>query len=86
MVLFQVQSFRTGTRSGLKHLHQSGKTVKTKSNKVLVANSYVVEVAVEMLVEGLFGSPILNRVIVDIVAIFSVYLTMALFENTNNST
>ena len=41
MALVQVQQFETGTRYGLKILHQCGKRVKTKSQKVLGANCYV---------------------------------------------
>ena len=41
MALVQVQQFETGTRYGLKILHQCGKRVKTKSQKVLGTNSNV---------------------------------------------
>ena len=39
--MVQVQSFGTGTRYKLEILHESVKRVKTKSQKVLGANSYV---------------------------------------------
>ena len=39
--LIQVQEFGTVTRYGLEILHQRGKRVKTKSQKVFGANSYV---------------------------------------------
>ena len=41
MVLVEVQYFGTAFRYGLETLHQCGKRVKTKSQKVLRANSYV---------------------------------------------
>ena len=41
VVLVQVQYFGTGTRYGLEILHQYGKRVKTKSQTVWTANSYV---------------------------------------------
>ena len=41
MLLIEVQEFGTGTRYGLEILHQFGKSVKTKSQKVLEANSNV---------------------------------------------
>ena len=41
MVLVQVQEFGAGTRYKLEILHQSVKKVKTKSQKVWLANSYV---------------------------------------------
>ena len=41
MVLVQVQLFGTGTRYDLKTLRKCGKNVKTKSQNVLVANSYI---------------------------------------------
>ena len=41
LVLVQVQQFRTGTRCKLEVLHQCCKRVKTESQKVLWANSYV---------------------------------------------
>ena len=41
MLLVQVQQFRTGTRYALKLLHGCGKKVKTRSQKVLGANSYI---------------------------------------------
>ena len=39
--MVQVQKFGIGTRYQLEHLHQCGKSVKNKSQKVLGANSYV---------------------------------------------
>ena len=41
MLLAQVQQFGIGTRYGLEILHQSGKRIKTKSQEVFGANSYV---------------------------------------------
>ena len=41
MVLVEVQKFGTGTRYSLEILHQCGKRVNTKSQKVLGANSYI---------------------------------------------
>ena len=41
VVFVQVQYFGTGTRSELEILHQCGKRVKTKSQKLLWANYYV---------------------------------------------
>ena len=41
MVWVQVQKFGTGTRYKLEILHQCGKKVKSKSQKVCGANSYV---------------------------------------------
>ena len=41
MVLLQVQKFETGTRYDLDILHQCGKRVETKYQKVLGANSHV---------------------------------------------
>ena len=38
---FQVQQFGTGTRYGLEIVHQFAKRVKTKSQKISGANSYV---------------------------------------------
>ena len=63
MVLVQVEQFGTGTRYELEILHECGKKVKTKSQKVLGANSYVGEVTEKKLVGGGdFLPPILNRV------------------------
>ena len=39
--MIEVQQFGTGTRYGIEILHQCEKKVKTKSQKVLGANSYV---------------------------------------------
>ena len=41
VVLVQVQQFGTDTRNELEILHQCGKTIKTKSQKVLGGNSYI---------------------------------------------
>ena len=41
VALFQVQKFGTDTRFGLAVLHQCGKRVETKSQKVFGANSYI---------------------------------------------
>ena len=41
MLLVEVQKFGTGTRYGLEMLQQCDKKVKTKSQKVLRANSNV---------------------------------------------
>ena len=41
MVPVKVQQFEAGTRYGLEILHQCGKRVKTKSQEVFGANSYV---------------------------------------------
>ena len=41
VALVQIQQFGTASRYGLEILHQRGKTVKTKSQKVLGANCYV---------------------------------------------
>ena len=65
MVLVQVQQFETGNRYQLEILHQSGKRVKTKSQNVLGASSYVCsykgktmfEVIGEKLVRDLFDRP-----------------------------
>ena len=40
-MLVQAQKFGTGTRYGLEITYECGKRVKTKSQKVLGANSYV---------------------------------------------
>ena len=47
----------SSTRYGLEILHQSGKRVKTKSQKVMGAYSYVVEVTGEKMVGGRFPHP-----------------------------
>ena len=69
MVLDQVQQFGTGIRYGLEILHQFNKRVKTKSQKVLGANSYVWRNCRGKTGRGLFFAPhtpippnILNRV------------------------
>ena len=41
MLLVQIQWFGTGTKFSFDVLHQCGKRVKTKSQKVLEANLYV---------------------------------------------
>ena len=41
VLLVQAQQFGTGTKNDLEILHQCSKRVKTKSQKVLGANSYI---------------------------------------------
>ena len=52
-----ITSFWTGTRYGLENLHQCGKRVKTKSQKVLGFNSYVCRSYREKTGRGLFAPP-----------------------------
>ena len=61
LLLVQVQKFGTATSYGLVVLYQSGKKVKTKSQKVFGANSYICRSYMGS-DRGLFWSPILNRV------------------------
>ena len=69
VVLVQVQWFGTGTRYNLETLHQCGKRVKAKSQKVLQVNSYVCRSNRGKTSRGVFLAlhspplpPILNRV------------------------
>ena len=62
LILVQAQQFGTGTRYVLGILHQCGKKVKTKSQKVLGANSYVCRSYTGKTGRGPFWRPILNRV------------------------
>ena len=63
VVLVQVQQFGTGTMYELEILHQCGKRFKTKSQKVLGANSYVCRIYRGKTGRGDFlPCPILNRV------------------------
>ena len=57
IALVQVQQFETGTRSELEILHQCGKRVKNKSQKVLGDNSYVCKSYMGKTGRGRFGSP-----------------------------
>ena len=57
-----LQYFRTGTRYKLDILHQCGKRVKTKSQKVFVDNSYVCKSYRKRTRRGGLLPPNLNRV------------------------
>ena len=63
MALVQVEWFGTGTRYDLENLHQCGKKVKTKSQKVFGANSYISRsYRRKSGRRDLFATPILNKV------------------------
>ena len=63
VILVQVQWFGTGTKYKLEILHQGGKRVKTKSQKVLGINSYVRRSCRRKTGRGTFlPIPTLNRV------------------------